>query len=185
MVECILSTPSLTHGAAKRWLDPVEGRPWDKCSSTLVVLPKNQEGRNSEGLLLYELQQSSDLTYRFYDWDRNDPSRELHIVKSLDVADLEPYANHLIQPVEIQESGATRTFLCACEYFAAELLKVQSGVLEQPAGACFHILTVVQGSGRVRCGAPAGPEVQLTLETRCWCRPASTSTRCRQTKNRS
>ena len=43
------------------------------------------------GVLLYEIQQSSDVTYRLYDWDRRDAqgrTRELHIGKALDVAGL-------------------------------------------------------------------------------------------------
>lgn len=41
--------------------------------------------------MLYEIQQSSDVTYRFYDWDRVDAKgnkRELHLDKALDVTDL-------------------------------------------------------------------------------------------------
>ena len=102
-----------------------------------------------EGILLYELQQSSDLTYRFYDWDRHDPNRPLHVEKSLDVADLAPYPQHKIRPVEIREAGATRTYLCACQHFAAELLRVESQIHERPAGECFHILTALEGAGRV------------------------------------
>ena len=43
------------------------------------------------GIVLYEIQQSSDLTYRLYDWDRKDAngkSRDLHIRESLDVIDI-------------------------------------------------------------------------------------------------
>jgi len=43
------------------------------------------------GIVLYEIQQSSDVTYRFYDWDRRDANgkgRELHQAKALDVVDL-------------------------------------------------------------------------------------------------
>ena len=43
------------------------------------------------GITLYEIQQSSDITYRFYDWDRVDKNgnrRELHLQKALDVTDL-------------------------------------------------------------------------------------------------
>ncbi len=45
------------------------------------------------GILLYELQQASDLTYRLFDYDRRDAAgrpRELHVEKALDVARLEP-----------------------------------------------------------------------------------------------
>ena len=41
-----------------------------------------------EGIMLYEIQQSSDVTYRFYDWERTDKNgnkRELHIQKAVDV----------------------------------------------------------------------------------------------------
>ena len=43
------------------------------------------------GIILYEIQQSSMVTYRFYDWDRKDAQgnrRELHIQKAVDVADV-------------------------------------------------------------------------------------------------
>jgi mannose-6-phosphate isomerase len=114
-----------------------------------------------EGLLLYELQQSSDLTYRLYDWDRGDPNRPLHIEKSLDVANLEPYTAHKVEPIEVAEAGGTRALLCACRHFAAELLTVRSRLSEQPAGTCFHVLTVLQGMGRLRYGLRSKNEVEL------------------------
>ena len=43
------------------------------------------------GIILYEIQQSSDVTYRFYDWERKDAQgnkRELHLQKAIDVSDL-------------------------------------------------------------------------------------------------
>ncbi len=114
-----------------------------------------------EGLLLYEIQQSSDLTYRLYDWDRNDPNRPLHIEKSLDVADLAPLDQHKVDPMVLQEPGCTRTVLVACRYFAAERLQVESQILELPAGECFHVLTVLEGSGSVRYGPSLIQEVIL------------------------
>ena len=117
------------------------------------------------GLLLYELQQSSDLTYRFYDWDRNDPARELHLQKALDVANLEPNPAHKIQPIEVHEPGATRLYLGACEAFAAELLRVHARVVECPAGSCFHVLTAIEGEGRVEFEAgPRGASDSIDLQ---------------------
>ena len=43
------------------------------------------------GIVLYEIQQSSDVTYRFYDWNRTDKNgkkRELHLQKAVDVTDV-------------------------------------------------------------------------------------------------
>jgi len=113
------------------------------------------------GILLYELQQSSDLTYRMYDWDRQDPDRPLHIDKALDVARLDPFSRHKITPVDLPESGGTRRILCACEPFAAELIRVYSGVTERPAGECFHALTVLQGEGSLRYGEQAASQLGL------------------------
>lgn len=113
------------------------------------------------GILLYELQQSSDLTYRLYDWDRRDPDRPLHIDKALDVARLDPFATHKLAPLELQEAGGTRGILCACDRFAAELLRVRSSMTERPAGAGFHALTVLQGKGLVWTGADQDALVEL------------------------
>lgn len=115
-----------------------------------------------KGILLYEIQQSSDLTYRLYDWDRHDPDRPLHIEKSLDVADLEPLTTHQTSPVVLQEPGGSRTFLAACRHFVAELLRVQVQTVERPSGDCFRLLTVLQGSGRLRYGTSPMSEVPLS-----------------------
>ena len=124
-----------------------------------------------EGILLYELQQSSDLTYRLYDWDRGDPSRPLHIQQSLDVAHLEPLARHKIESIEVQEDGATRAYLCACKYFAAELLTVRSFTREWPAGVCFHILTALRGRGQLQYNS-GSPERVLLSPGDSWLIPA-------------
>jgi hypothetical protein len=65
------------------------------------------------------------------------------------VADLELYPEHKIRPVEMESEEGTRAMLCASRHFAAELLTVESRAHEQPAGACFHILTAFEGSGQV------------------------------------
>jgi mannose-6-phosphate isomerase len=114
------------------------------------------------GIVLYEVQQPSDLTYRLYDWDRNDPSRPLHIDKSLDVAHLEPYTTHKVKPLVMAEDGGMRSLLCACEHFALERLTVRSVMEELPAGCSFHVLTVLEGTGSVRHAAPSATEVCLS-----------------------
>lgn len=113
------------------------------------------------GILLYELQQSSDLTYRLYDWDRNDPSRPLHLGKALDVACLEPLTVHKIKPIELVEAGARRQILCACDAFAVELLWLSSPRVERVPGESFQVLTVLQGSGSLRYEADPAMAISL------------------------
>jgi mannose-6-phosphate isomerase len=115
------------------------------------------------GVVVYEVQQSSDLTYRLYDWDRNNPERPLHVEKSLDVANLAPPAQAQTRPVELEEPGATRAILCATQYYAAERLTLHSAArhVERPGGDCFHILTALHGTSHLRDLSVPGVEYDL------------------------
>ncbi|HHX40385.1 MAG TPA: class I mannose-6-phosphate isomerase [Armatimonadetes bacterium] len=119
------------------------------------------------GLIICEIQQNSDVTYRFYDWDRvglDGRPRELHIQKSLDVIrygeDRDPRC-----PVQEREvPGATVARLVTCPEFAVEKLVV-TGLLESDTGGMsFHALTAVMGEGHVRAGEGA-PEALRRGET--------------------
>jgi len=97
------------------------------------------------GILLYEIQQKSDLTYRVYDFGRQDPAtgrpRELHLSKALDVADLTPSAP-ITPPVPLADG---RELLAVCESFALE-----RWTLDRPAGGAtdpgtLEIVTVIDG----------------------------------------
>jgi mannose-6-phosphate isomerase len=147
---------AIESGQLQELLDYVEVAPGD----VILNAPGTIHALGG-GILLYELQQSADLTYRLYDWDRQDPSRPLHLQESLDVARLEPFAAHKIEPIEVLEEGATRAYLCACEHFAVELLTVQSWARERPAGVCFHVLTVLRGGGYIRYGSDSGGPVKI------------------------
>ncbi len=94
------------------------------------------------GLLIYEVQQTSDLTYRVWDWDRPQTGRRvLHIDKSLEVVDPSARASALALP-----AGA-RSLLVQCPYFSLETLSLGPQPLElDTAGQSFHALTVIEGS---------------------------------------
>ena len=100
------------------------------------------------GLLIYEVQQTSDLTYRVYDWGR-DPSagRPLHIEKSLAV--LNPELSGKPQPLpELAEAGIER--LAASEYFTLDLLHSRRDPLDRETrGESFHAITVLEGQARL------------------------------------
>lgn len=99
------------------------------------------------GIVLYELQQSSDITYRLYDWGREKgpDARPLHLDRGLDVATLTPMQSHTITPIEEQRGDVTVSVLCACRYFAAELADFKPGATLERTLAKFDAWTILSG----------------------------------------
>lgn len=113
------------------------------------------------GTLILEIQQSSDVTYRVYDFDRvqdDGTARELHISQSLDVVDydrLPPASGEVVAP---EVDGVTQ--LMACESFTVARVRCSGGRnLAQPWP--FLCASVVEGSGSV--GVEGGPTHGLAL----------------------
>lgn len=104
------------------------------------------------GLLVYEVQESSDLTYRVYDWGRpQSATRVLHIDKSLAVAD--PSAGRRPVPLPAFQDGQCQ-ILCQSEYFKLEILNSQTQSLSlDTSGQSFHALTVIEGTARFSSGS--------------------------------
>ncbi|MCU0484474.1 MAG: hypothetical protein MUC85_00055 [Anaerolineales bacterium] len=104
------------------------------------------------GLLLYEVQQSSNLTYRVYDWGRPQVGgRVLHIEKSLEVVDptLHP---HMIPPPLLEDGS--RQVLISNRYFTLEMLSAETHSLNlDTQGLSFHAITVIQGSAAIMTDA--------------------------------
>lgn len=102
------------------------------------------------GLLLYEVQQTSDITYRVFDWNRPaSAGRELHLEKSLAVID--PAAVGRAEPEpELQAGQGVAT---QCEYFTLEVLRSAGETVRRDTRReSFHALTVVEGQARVTGG---------------------------------
>lgn len=98
------------------------------------------------GIMLYEIQQSSDITYRFYDWDRVDKNgnrRELHLQKALDVTDL----TFSLDPIPAPNKPVARVL--DEKYFTLDLVNVQ-GEAVLPAVTAFGLLTALDGDLTVR-----------------------------------
>jgi mannose-6-phosphate isomerase len=97
------------------------------------------------GMLLYEVQQSSDTTYRVYDWDRPaSAGRALHLDESVAVTDPEGRAVRATTP-RPDHSGAQTAV--RCPYFELEVIDlVDSALPGDTAGRSFHVLTVTEGT---------------------------------------
>jgi mannose-6-phosphate isomerase len=102
------------------------------------------------GLLLYEVQQTSDITYRVFDWNRPlTAGRELHIEKSLAVSNpqLTSRAEHA---PPLAPGRSEQHQLTGCEYFKLDLLNGERDALAlDTRGESLHALTVIEGQARV------------------------------------
>ena len=122
--------------AVEPLLRKVNVKPGDVC-----FIPAGCVHAIGAGIMLYEIQQSSDVTYRFYDWDRVDKNgnrRELHIDKALDVTDL----NFALDPIPAPDAPVARVL--DETYFTLDLMKV-AGEQAVPAINHFGMLTVLEG----------------------------------------
>jgi mannose-6-phosphate isomerase len=101
------------------------------------------------GLFIYEVQQTSDITYRIYDWDRpRNEGRKLHIEQSVAVSD-PARCGESFRPDRPIGDGE-RQSLARCDYFALELLSGESRTISlDTGGRSFHLLTVIEGRMRV------------------------------------
>jgi mannose-6-phosphate isomerase len=108
-----------------------------------LFIPSGRLHAIGGGLLIYEIQQNSDTTYRVFDWNRvglDGQPRQLHVEESLrciDFDDVEPSAD-----------VADGEVLVNCEHFRVSRWELAAGELRGVSG--FAVVAVI--GGRVKCG---------------------------------
>ncbi len=104
------------------------------------------------GLLIAEIQQASDTTYRLFDWnrfDRDGQPRQLHVRESLDVTDFDRGPVHPTVPQPTDRPYVER--LVSCDKFVLDRWRVDAP--QACAGdARFHILAMVEGAVDISSG---------------------------------
>ena len=98
-----------------------------------------------EGVIIAEIQQNSDVTYRVYDYGR---PREIHVEKALDVIKFDLQCKNL-KGEEKDFGGFKRSLLCKNEYFGIEKYTIETVAKQMSDEERFHMLTCVEGSGQV------------------------------------
>ena len=110
--------------------------------------------------MIAEIQQSSDTTYRLFDWNRIGPDgkpRQLHIQQALDVIDFRQGPVDPIRPTPTGSPEVNR--LVACDKFALDRWELSAPRQLGEHGRC-HILLVVAGAVDVS-GDPSGRPLKL------------------------
>jgi mannose-6-phosphate isomerase len=122
-------------------------------SGDVIFVPAGTMHAIDAGIMLFEIQQKSDLTYRVYDYGRRDARtgqpRELHVGKALDVTDFEPPSWGRIPAVAFDEH---RDLMIACDSFALEGWTIETARNGLTDPGTFEILTVVEGMATLRAG---------------------------------
>jgi mannose-6-phosphate isomerase len=141
---------ALREGRCEECLHSFEVRPGD-----CVFLPAGTVHALGAGILAAEVQQSSDTTFRLFDWHRPGPDgkpRALHIEQGLNVIDFSSGPVGAVQPMAADDAGQVNR-LVECDKFVLDRWN-----LEKPArlggDEKFHALIVLDGEIRVQ-GDPA------------------------------
>ncbi|MBI1878759.1 MAG: mannose-6-phosphate isomerase, class I [Chloroflexi bacterium] len=130
-----------------------------------VFIPAGSVHAIMEGILLAEIQQNSDTTYRVYDWNRlgaDGQPRPLHVDRAMEVINFEQVEPGRAIPQLLEdEDGLRRELLVSCPYFIVERVTFErAGASFQGRndGRTFEIWGVLSGRGRV---AWAGEPLEL------------------------
>ena len=116
-----------------------------------LLLPAGTLHSLGPGLLVYEIQEASDITFRAYDWDRPQTGgRRLHVEEAVEVArPVGPAPCVQLRP----GLGSAVVPGPACDYFEMALLRVEPGSpLESTTAGSFQALTVIEGAAAVGAG---------------------------------
>lgn len=120
----------------------------------VFFLPAGRVHTIGKGLLLAEIQQTSDVTYRIYDFDRKDAegnTRELHVEAALDAIDYAYYDEY-----KTSYSSARDELLevVSCDYFDTRKMALTSVMSRDYSSVdSFVIIVVVEGAGTIETEA--------------------------------
>jgi len=113
----------------------------------VYFIPTGRVHAIGAGVLLAEIQQTSDITYRVYDWDRQDDQgnyRELHTEEAIDAIDFCSKSNY---KTEYSKSHNTSSEIVSCPYFTTNILPVEGEItLDHTDKDSFVIYMCVEGS---------------------------------------
>ena len=135
-------------------LNRIEVHPGD-----VMYVPAGTIHAIGAGILICEIQQNSNCTYRMYDYGRVDKDgrqRQLHIEKALDVVNTAPYmpeTRGVGDPIIYDRS--TQRILSRCKYFQVVEYDIDEHEIIQVDESSFKAITVIEGTCTIKCGDEA------------------------------
>jgi mannose-6-phosphate isomerase len=119
----------------------------------VYFMPAGRVHALGPGILLAEIQETSDTTYRIYDWDRTDESgksRDLHIEEALDAIDFEVHDKYKTDYLKSEDKTVK---LASCEHFTTSLISLEKHALEKDYSPLdsFVALLCTGGKAIIQC----------------------------------
>ena len=127
----------------------------------VFFLPAGRVHTIGKGLMIAEIQQTSDITYRIYDFDRTDAAgnkRELHVEEALDAIDFNHYDEY--KTIYSKESSEPQKLIDGQYFTTHRHLIANQATLKYPSKDCFIIYIVIEGSGSLIYGQNNAIKVQ-------------------------
>ena len=122
----------------------------DVKSDDCFYLPAGRVHTIGKGLLLAEIQQSSDVTYRIYDFDRTDDEgnkRELHTEEAIEALDYQSHSDYKTRYTSCLNEVVP---LVESQYFQTNLLDFTTGIIrEHYESDSFIIYTCLEGEAEI------------------------------------
>ena len=158
---------AITDGTVEDFLQRVAVRTGDA-----IFVPAGTVHTICPGVVLCEIQQHSDLTYRVFDYNRVGPDgkpRALHIRKALNVIRFGEQSGGRCDPVRLTHGAITETFFAACQHFAAERWEFHERIAAVTSPEHFDLLIFLNGKGRIEFADGAETYAQAEV----WLLPAA------------
>lgn len=141
---------ALRNEKLEEYMNEVEVFPGD-----VLNIPSGMLHAIGSGILLAEIQQNSNTTYRVYDYNRVDKSgkkRPLHVEKALEVIDFSlPKGKPKAEGLKVKLNPTSdKTYKIANKYFSVEVYDIEGTVNENADGTRFFIYVFVDGEGYIK-----------------------------------
>lgn len=137
-----------------------------------IFVPAGTAHTICPGMVLCEIQQQSDITYRVFDYNRvgaDGKPRDLHLRQALEVMRFGEQRGGLCDPVRMTRGPATVTLYAACPYFATERWEFGERVSAATSPEHFELLIFLRGQGRIEFAGGA----ELFAPAEVWLVPAA------------
>ncbi len=139
-------TPDHFRNALSEKSTPETLHAFEPCPGDCVFLPAGTVHAIGAGVMLFEVQQTSDITYRLYDWDRIDAKtgrgRDLHVEDGLACSDFSRGPCHPVLPSLISNGRWRREHLVGCSHFSLTRTVSANPVTVGAVGECRAIVCV-------------------------------------------